>query len=88
MPRETSVTAQDTLKHVATQDTIPRNMKYALYICLFELLVRHALSVSPSFRYRREITRRKLEQDAAKIELLRSEKERIQATRGQLSSET
>eukprot|EP00752_Nemacystus_decipiens_P002714 g2534.t1 len=37
---------------------------------------------------RREMTRRKLEEDEAKIELLRSEKHRIQATRGQLSSET
>lgn len=38
--------------------------------------------------YRRETTRRKLAEDSAKIEFLRSEKERIQATRGQLYSET
>ncbi|CAM9547761.1 unnamed protein product, partial [Hapterophycus canaliculatus] len=37
---------------------------------------------------RRETTRRKLEQDAAKVVLLRSEKERLKATRGKLSSET
>eukprot|EP00903_Cladosiphon_okamuranus_P012447 g11658.t1 len=37
---------------------------------------------------RREMTRRKLEEDAAKIELVWLEKERIKATRGQLSFET
>lgn len=52
------------------------------------LLAHHVLSVLPSLHHRRETTRRKLKEDAAKIELLRSEKERLKATRGQLSSET
>ncbi|CAM9178664.1 unnamed protein product [Ectocarpus sp. 8 AP-2014] len=37
---------------------------------------------------RREAIRRKLEQDDAKVEILRLEKERLRATRGKLSSET
>ncbi|CAN0099504.1 unnamed protein product, partial [Scytosiphon promiscuus] len=37
---------------------------------------------------RRGVTRRKLEQDTAKVALLRSEKERLKATRGTLASET
>lgn len=34
------------------------------------------------------MTRQKLEEGAAKVELLRAEKERLKVTRGQLSSET
>lgn len=40
------------------------------------------------FVYRREATRKKLEEDAAKIELIQSEKERLKASRGKLTFET
>lgn len=50
------------------------------------LLSRYLLGVKNL--HRREVTRRRLEEGAAKVQFLRSEKERLKTTRGKLSLET